>query len=69
MVISIEVTGPKVLVKLDLYDHTETPLTHVPIGPAAIEFLVEIVEGASGNLFNLRWLPGNRAEPGKGPIL
>mgnify|MGYP003316332629 CR=1 FL=1 len=30
--------------------------------------LEEIVEGARGNLFNLRWLPGNNAEPGKGPI-
>ena len=34
----------------------------------AMPILEEIVEGARGNLFNLRWLPGNNAEPGKGPI-
>ena len=32
-------------------------------------FLVEIVLGTNGNLFNLRWLPGISADPGKGPIL
>ena len=51
-----------------MYDHTETPFTHVPTGPELIADLVDIVVGSAGNLFNLRWLPGKRAEPGKGPI-
>ena len=62
------VIAPKVLLCVDLYDHTETPFTHVPIGPEEIVFFVDIVVGTAGNLFNLRWLPGKRAEPGKGPI-
>ena len=63
------VKGPKVFLIVDLYDQIDTPLTQVPIGPGTIKFLVEIVTGLIGNLFNLRWLPGNNADPGKGPIL
>ena len=69
MVIPILVIAPNVLVKLDLYDHTETPFTHVPIGPEVIKSFVEIVVASLGNLVNFLWLPGNNAEPGNGPML
>ena len=65
----IEVTGPKVFVTSDLYDQTDVPLIQVPIGPGVILFLIEIVDGINGNLLSLRWFPGKRADPGKGPIL
>ena len=69
LVIPILVTAPNVLVKFDLYDHTDTPFTHVPIGPELIRSLVDIVVGTLGNLVSFLWLPGRRADPGKGPIL
>ena len=69
LVMLIPVIAPKVLLNFDLYAHIDTPLTQVPTGPESIVFLVEIVVGTLGNLFNLRWFPGRRADPGKGPIL
>ena len=69
LVILIAVTGPNVFLTLDLYDQTDVPLIQVPIGPGTILSLIEIVDGFNGNLFNLRWLPGKSADPGKGPIL
>ena len=38
IVIAILVIAPKVLICVDLYDHTETPITHVPIGTEEIVF-------------------------------
>ena len=69
LVIPTLVTAPNVFFEVDLYDQIDTPFTQVPIGPGFIVFLVDIVVETIGKRFNLRWLPGKRAEPGNGPIL